>query len=133
MPSLTPDQALAEVSRIAEMFSMPMPQVEFVPPGGPPCFYDPRVLGCYIDSTIFFRTDLILPRTIWHEMGHHHHTLLGLPCNRDECERYARMFEELYKSGGLALYCDVCGLAQFNILHDASVECRNCRSVYNIP
>ena len=98
---MNPEPVLRYLSRL---YGVPEPRFEVgvrdLPPG---------VVALYDASTqtIYFRDRDPSVRAICHEFGHHLHTVLGIECRGEECERFAEQLER--HLSGRIIACPVCG------------------------
>lgn len=98
---------------------------------------DPRVLAAYDvdEQMICMRSDLLHPRLVAHEFGHHvYHMYNGSRCPSEElCEAWAYFFEVMYMADGFDFLCQVCRSTKpIKMLSSGEVECLKCGSVYGL-
>jgi len=106
---------------ICEFFNMPLPEIVITP--------NISSLGECVGTTVYLKPNVSFskPEVVAHELAHYSHIYYGIPCRTDECETYAKIFEEVWKAsrgrGGLMRYkhnCPVCG---YPILQSKCLKC----------
>lgn len=131
---ITPQEAVEMVNSLSQLFAVTSPGL---------CLDDkviedkPQILAALIvdEDMIVLRSELIHPRLIAHEIGHHvYHAYNDWSCpNPKMCEAWAQYFEVMWMADGFRFKCDVCySRGPVRMLETGDVMCLSCGSIYGI-